>query len=306
VHFEPAGLRITLPREYAGPPGFFGERPDTGVAVAVGVKGDFEITVSYEILQEPEPEDAGLPQTRISLDLGVDRATNTVTVLSRRVEKTGGAQFLAWVSVWKEADGKNDSAWKEFPALAKTGRLRIVRTGAELSYYAAEGPKGEFVLLQRCAFSPANLEDVRLTGSTGGARAALDVRLTDLSIRAESLQKTTEPGTRQTGPRNWLAISFAFTLVLALALGLLLAVRRGRRPARAPSPAALPGQEAGTRVAPASISFPCSGCGKALKAQARLAGKRAKCPNCGKAVLVTAARPRSSPATRTDGSRGSR
>src|SRR5262249_50134849 len=97
VRFEPEGLRITLPAGYAGAPGWHGqERPDAGVIVPVAVKGDFQVTVSFEILREPEPEDAGYPQTRFSLDAGVDRGTNTVTALSRRVEQGGGTQFLTW------------------------------------------------------------------------------------------------------------------------------------------------------------------------------------------------------------------
>src|SRR5262249_2847307 len=84
VRCAPDGVRTTLPANYEGPPGWHGkERPDTGVIVPVAVKGDFQITVSFEILREPEPEDAGYPQTRFTLDAAVDRATNTATALSR-------------------------------------------------------------------------------------------------------------------------------------------------------------------------------------------------------------------------------
>ena len=41
----------------------------------------------------------------------------------------------------------------------------------------------------------------------------------------------------------------------------------------------------------AAISFGCAGCGKKLKAKAELAGKQVKCPQCGKAVHVTAGAP---------------
>src|SRR4051794_24251330 len=52
VKFEPEGLRITLPR---GHPKM---RPNTGVAFPFAVKGDFEITVGFAILHEPEPADS--------------------------------------------------------------------------------------------------------------------------------------------------------------------------------------------------------------------------------------------------------
>jgi len=67
VHFEPAGLRITLPLGYAR------ERSNTGVRCRLPVKGDFEITVNYEILQEPEPAAAEKGQTRLTLGVGLDR-----------------------------------------------------------------------------------------------------------------------------------------------------------------------------------------------------------------------------------------
>src|SRR5688572_3210013 len=47
VKFEVQGLRITLPA------GHEGKREDTGVVRGFAVKGDFEITLGYEILQEP-------------------------------------------------------------------------------------------------------------------------------------------------------------------------------------------------------------------------------------------------------------
>src|SRR4051794_3669014 len=47
AQFEPAGLRISLPA------GWGGERPSTGVRRPIGVKGDFEITASFELLKEP-------------------------------------------------------------------------------------------------------------------------------------------------------------------------------------------------------------------------------------------------------------
>src|SRR5436853_3309621 len=51
VLFEEGAVRIKLPADYQGKGGFHGERPDTGIIVPVEVKGDFEVTVSYEIIQ---------------------------------------------------------------------------------------------------------------------------------------------------------------------------------------------------------------------------------------------------------------
>src|SRR5437763_376913 len=44
VQFEPAGLRLTLPDNHSK------ERPFTGLASNFGIKGDFELTVAFEVL----------------------------------------------------------------------------------------------------------------------------------------------------------------------------------------------------------------------------------------------------------------
>src|SRR4051812_45478929 len=48
VRFEPAGLRISLP---AGR----GKLPTTGLSTTFQVRGDFEITLSYEVLKAEQP-----------------------------------------------------------------------------------------------------------------------------------------------------------------------------------------------------------------------------------------------------------
>lgn len=291
VKFEPAGLRITLPRAYEGPPGFFGERPDTGVVIPFTVKGDFEITLSYEILQEPKKKDAGHPQTRFTLDVAVERATNTATMFSRRVEKSGGPQFSAWVSVWDAQNGKNQAQWQDFRAESKTGQLRVVRTGNLLSYYAADGVGGGLKLLREFPFSAEAVEDIRITGSTGaGKEAALDVRVTDFTIRAGALQPTTEVGSQSpTGGKSWWGIALTFSLVIALGLGLLVAVRQSRRAGKQAEATSVSDEPSEADLAPVFVSFQCSGCSKSLKARARLIGKTIKCPRCGTATLVTVA-----------------
>ena len=54
VKFEPTGLRIALPAGYPKP------RSGTGVVTDFGLRGDFEITASFDILQEPKAGSATL------------------------------------------------------------------------------------------------------------------------------------------------------------------------------------------------------------------------------------------------------
>jgi serine/threonine protein kinase len=286
VKFEPAGLRITLPAGY--PP----ERPSIGVMRRAAVKGDFEITVGYEILQEPEPADT-VKQTRFSLGVSLDRPNWSMATFSRTMTNNG-PRHLAWVTLWDEAAGKNQQKAHGIPAEAKAGRLRLVRTGSLLAYLASEGGE-DFTHVQDFAFGAEDLSDVRLVGSTGGPRAALDVRVTDCCIRAASLPGVPAAAPAAAGGRHGslVALAVLFGIVVLAAAG-FFARRRlaGKRTVPGPLPAAL-----GNPAAPALfVSFPCPGCGKALKAKAELAGKKVKCRHCGQPVVVPRAAETPAPA----------
>jgi hypothetical protein len=222
VTFEPGGIRITLPVDFSGQTGFHGERLDTGVVVPVEVRGDFEITATYEVLREPEPTNAGKLQTRLTLDAGVDRRAHIVTTVSRRVAKWG-TQYSAWVR--REQEQKN----KEIAARGATGRLRLVREGVVMSYFVSEEADGPFKLIEQYPFSAAPLEDVRVTASTGGPKAALDVRITDLVIRGEGLSQTTDGVPALAPPRNvWIVVAAALLTLSALTAAFIVRRRRVR------------------------------------------------------------------------------
>jgi len=95
----------------------------------------------------------------------------------------------------------------------------------------------------------------------------------------------------QQGPkRDWLMTALllgASMLVLFGAVAGVQVLRRRRRPA-APPPAANPPAE--SNPVSTAIAARCAGCGKKLKVRRELAGKKVKCPECGKAVLVPAAK----------------
>jgi DNA-directed RNA polymerase subunit RPC12/RpoP len=88
------------------------------------------------------------------------------------------------------------------------------------------------------------------------------------------------------GRRPWLAAAQILGLILtsSVALGVWLAVRHSRA-ARTPGTAFAPDGEA-KPDATSSVSFPCSRCGKQLKARPELAGKKLRCPGCGEPVVV--------------------
>jgi hypothetical protein len=285
VQFQPEGLRITLPPGYTGPPGWNKERPDTGIVIPLAVKGDFEITVKFEILKEPDRVDAGYPQTRLTLDVSVDRESHVEATISRRVSRWSGTEFLAWAR--QKEDGHDRSKFKEFSTRAKSGRLRLVRTGSIVSYYAAEGPDDLYTLLQQFPFSPNSLENIRIVASTGGPKAALDVRFTDLHVRAESLNIVSDPPILPVQGKGSSLVVFAGVFMSIVVLGTFLAVWRHRH-ARALAASVAPVESEEAAPDTTRFSFPCSYCGRKLKAGAALSGKKVKCPACGNCVQVAA------------------
>jgi predicted RNA-binding Zn-ribbon protein involved in translation (DUF1610 family) len=310
VHFEPAGLRMTLPT------GWGGSRPPTGLKTLFGVKGDFELTMSFEILKEPNPADTGKGGTRLSLsalkDTPLKNTPNSeVATINRSTGEQGGV-FVAWARLWDQKADKKVQPVKNVATVAKTGRLRLIRSGADLYYCTAEEAKEDFTFRAKFRFGAEDLLRVQIIGSTGGDKAALDVRVTDLRIRADAipdmpageLDATATPTATPvaplaappptTGGKGWLIaaliVVLVFLLLLALALGTWLYVRqRGKPKTTPPRPAANDPQGR-----PAPASFQCPACGKKLKVKTELAGTKVKCSQCGKAILVPAAEARQS------------
>jgi hypothetical protein len=299
VKFETSGLKISLPA------GQDGAREDTGLVKGWAVKGDFEITVEYEILREPAAGDGGNAQTRFSLTAGLERAESNMASLSHMVGDTEGNKYVAWM--------KDQPNTKLVPAAAKGGRLRLERSGSELRYSVSEASEEDFTILDKRTFGSEDLKFISFGGSTGGEKASLDVRITDLRIRAESLPGLAAPEPRPvtsnrpppkpaptTAPQaaagglelGWIVGIAA--VVLGLGAGAWLYFRRKKSEAEpskeepaeqeeepAPQPA---------RAQGATISCPCPGCGERLKVRAALVGKRVRCPECNTRLLVPRAK----------------
>lgn len=250
VRFEADGLRITLPS------GWGGDRPSTGLRSRFGVKGDFEITLTFEILKEPEKADAGgIAGTRLNLGIIKDVPKGDVSTLGRAA-LTNGPRFVAWSNLGKDVAGKKDQPISR-PTTATTGRLRLVRSGADLYYGSSEGFDGDFSYFKKFPFGAEDLLQVRIIGATGSEKSSLDARVTDFRIRADSIPNmpavapvpavASGPGTAvpqadaQAAPagRPWLmaALLIGAVLVLvfavAMAAGFLLLRRRA-----IPAPAA--------------------------------------------------------------------
>jgi RNA polymerase sigma factor (sigma-70 family) len=117
--------------------------------------------------------------------------------------------------------------------------------------------------------------------------AAQDVA-TLSAVGAEPLPDAADEAAPPAGSKRWLAAAVILGLLLTLALAVWLYMRHSRRAGKTPAPAPVMDKRSEPAAAPAPVSFPCPGCGKLLKVRAELAGRKVKCPQCDRAVLIPA------------------
>jgi WD40 repeat protein len=273
------GVRIILP---AGQ----GILPAAGFAPGFSVRGDFEVTASFEVLRADRP-DTGYG-VGVSIYAAIDPNANDAVSLARRVLPDGKAVFMS--DRLKPVDGKENHQLQTVPSASATGRLRFRRVGSVLRYFVADGPGAEFVPMGEVEFGTAEVRYVQVGGNAGQSQAGLDVRLLDFSVRADELPGL--PAVEPAGPakvrsKGWLAAGGIVGLGIALSfVAVCLYVRQSRRAGKAPA-----GQQSQPEAAAPLLSFACPGCGKKLRAKAGLTGKKVKCPHCRTPLRVTEDRP---------------
>ncbi len=196
------GLRVHVPPRTNG--------AGVGLCTKFGIRGDFEVVVSYEIIDAPKPSQG--PGIGPEVFLQSMENWDDHIALSRRVAaRTGDATLAGEIarggaSKIQVGDGSIKSASKE-------GRLYIARSGSTIHLYAAEG-NGDFKKVCVADFGVGDLRFVRLSTLFDGADRGLDVLWKELSVRAESLPR--DPGNSSSG-------GFPSTLLMAM-VGVVLGV----------------------------------------------------------------------------------
>ncbi len=222
IRQEPQGLRITIPKTYIHPWG------GVGMRTSFGFEGDFEVTLSYEILHAETP----LTGFGVGVALYVAKPDGAGGSGIYRLVHPGDAQVVFRDLDRGEAAPKPRYVGGMAPCTEKIGRLRLKRTGTTLHYLWAAGTEGEeFVEFDQAEFGADPIARIRFAALTGRQPCDLDVRLFDLRIRSQKVEHAAMvAGPTLAAPIRW-RLWVALGLVLLLALGGLLAVltrRRGR------------------------------------------------------------------------------
>jgi hypothetical protein len=152
------------------------------------VLGDFEITVSYELLTAERPK-AGAG-AGADLYILAEKTLHGAT-LRRCLDPKG--QQVYFVHDSTREDGKLVPRYNSFPTDARTGKLRFMRTGSKLQYLVAEKESGQFRKLHEVEFGDGPIGLVRVEATTDGSPTSVEVLWQDLTIRAQELQTADIP-----------------------------------------------------------------------------------------------------------------
>lgn len=209
-----------------------------GIVYKKDVQGDFEITVGYEILHVDTPKGGfGMGWSMVAT---ANTPTSNVISIAHRVSPQG--EHLYGTDRWyyeEKQDKQHKPEWS--PTSATRGKLRLTRLGEEVRYLAQGEQDAEFRMLRREPFVDAPLKSLRISADKGNGQGALDVRITDLTIRMNQRDgvvpvaavPVAAPGADPSGKRPWalltmLAVSCVVLLLGAIGLGVVL---RKRKPA---------------------------------------------------------------------------
>jgi len=198
------GLRITLTQEH-------GMRPAVGLALRSGLKGDFEITMEFELIQVEQPTGGNGAGVSIWITM-VSYSKEAATVA--RFARPGGEQIFLSHRASTEPDGKRvHHGGPPLTTAATSGKLRLTRTGEMLSYRVSEGSSEAFHELYEVEIGEDDIDMVRFAADNGGSPTLVDVRIKEVTIRSDDAGA---PDILPPKPPDWL-------LWAGIGLGVLVA-----------------------------------------------------------------------------------
>jgi hypothetical protein len=203
VQSEPRGLRITLPADHVN-------KQPVGLALATGVRGDFEITMDFEILQVDTPT-AGYG-AGVSIYIASVAPTQDAATIARIV-RPDGAQIYNFHHATTPADGKRQHRSEFLHTQVPFNKLRLVRTGTNLIYQFAQGDSNVFQDAHEVELGTEDLETVRFAADNGGSPTLVDVRIKAVNIKADEfgMPRSLPPSSN----RGWWLASGLVVLVMA-------------------------------------------------------------------------------------------
>lgn len=207
----PDGLMVDFPKG--------ADQPEpTGIALRSAVRGDFEITAAYEILQLEHPEEGH--GSGIGLMIQTEAPERKGLTLERFDVTGAGSTFTS--TAMTHSDGSWDFNPKRVKTTATSGSLRISRKGSIVRASFTEG-SGEYRELRELDFGDGDLTLVRFAADNGRTSHALKVLLKDLVVRADAFPKVGNVARSS----EWRRIAVFVMVTVVVPILLFLVLRSG-------------------------------------------------------------------------------
>jgi hypothetical protein len=175
---EADGLRVVIPQS--------APVEEVGFGPKFGLRGDFEIVATFEIVQISSPKNGYGVGPRIYITTATeDEQAATVARLKRVREGDVFSAHRARYLATEQGERRRDHMTATVPTTAKVGRLGLRRIGTNLQFLATEGEAEMAASIRSVSFTDADVSSVRISLHTGGANTAGDVRWKDVLIRAD-------------------------------------------------------------------------------------------------------------------------
>lgn len=206
LRIDERGLRITLRPDEAN-------KLPVGLVPRFGVHGDFEITLSFEILNLEKPAS----RTGAGLSIYVNQVSKEHEAAAvARLMQPGGASMFTAMRAFSPEGGKRIFQGSSRPAQATWGRLRLARKGATLSFQASESDSKIFREFYQTEWGTEDLDGIRFAADNGGSASLVDVRIHWVHVRADNF-RSAEPLPPPASPQLW---PLWIVPVLVMAVGL--------------------------------------------------------------------------------------
>jgi hypothetical protein len=230
VKREDAGLRISLPR--ADSP-----KKPTGFTFQFVLRRDFEVAVGYEVVKD-EPPPPG-KAVGITAYLMLDSAAQDGVTFGRLQRKEDSPVFTLTHMVKAEGGKRKSKRTEVFPTekQSATGTLRVTRHGETLTLSAAPGRSEVFVDLATLDAGAEDVKLLRVAADPDGTDTPIEIRVTELRVRADELvhpkRADTRPGSGTRALLLW-GVAGGAVLVMAAVVATRIVVRRRRTVPAAP------------------------------------------------------------------------
>jgi hypothetical protein len=175
IKAEPEGLRIAIPADKAA------SAAAAGVAPNFKIKGDFEVTVAYEILSAGPPQDGY--GTGLEVYLMTDTEKKEAVAFDRRTLPGGGEVYACSRNTTNAQGQRQFLGQGDVPAKGKAGRIRIIRIGPKVVLAVEDEMQKGFRVTHRVDLGTEDLALLRFAANAGRGAIDVDVRVHELAIR---------------------------------------------------------------------------------------------------------------------------